>query len=200
MFKLALLVPVIFALGGAGKVAVDGSTPVSLGKKKGSAYPVKCDAPIKVTATGPASLVIDVRGRADALDKPVELDFTRNDKAVSKSALTLTKSKNAGKGFAGVGQVVLAVPEGVQTYALSCDAPSDIAMSFRLAKKPPKGSTPVAEVAVEAPKPDATAVEAEAAKHAEEAKAAAEAPKPAAAASATPSSGTYVGVFTPMSF
>jgi hypothetical protein len=200
LLKLALLAPVIFALGGTGKVAVEGATPVSLGKKKGTAYPVKCEAPIKFTATGPASLVVDVRGQTDALSKPVELDFTRNDKAVSKNAVTLTKSKNAGKGFAGVGQVVLAVPEGVQTYAIACDAPSDIAMSFRLAKKPPKGSSPVAEVAVE-PKAELTAVEAEAAKHAEGAKPApAEEAKPAPAAAAAPADGTYVGVFTPMSF
>lgn len=85
-----------------------------LGKKGGTAYPVNCSSPIKFTASGPASLIIDVRGRAGAMSKPVELDFTRNDKNVSKNAVTLKKSKNAGKGFAGVGQVVLAVPEGSQ--------------------------------------------------------------------------------------
>jgi hypothetical protein len=195
MLKLALLVPVIFALGGAGTVAVEGSTPVSLGKQKGSAYPVSCTAPIKFTASGPASLIVDVRGRTDALGKPLELDFTRNDKAVSKNALTLKKSKNAGKGFAGVGQVVLAVPEGVQQYAIACDAPSDIAMSFRLSKKAVKTNAAVAEVATEAPKPAATA---DAAKSADDAKAA-EAPTPAAAP-APASTGAYVGLFTPTSF
>ncbi|MEA2749975.1 MAG: hypothetical protein QOI41_4118 [Myxococcales bacterium] len=204
MLKLALLVPVIFALGGAGgagTVAVEGATPVSLGKKKGTAYPVKCAAPIKFSASGPASLIVDVRGKSDALSKPLELDFTRNDKAVSKNAVTLTKSKNAGKGFAGVGQVVLKVPEGVQQYALACDSTSDIAMSFRLSKKAVKTNSAVAEVAVEPPKP-------------------AEPPKPGPsedtkpdtkpetktadvappAAGSAPSNGAFVGLFTPISF
>ena len=192
MLKLALLVPVIFALGGAGgagSVAVEGASPVSLGKKKGTAYPVKCAAPIKFTASGPASLIVDVRGRTDAIEKPLELDFTRNDKAVSKNALTLKKSKNAGKGFAGVGQVVLAVPEGVQQYALSCDAASDLGLSFRLSKKAVKTNSAVAEVAVEPPKPaepvaDSTPAEAAA----------------APATAAAPSSGAYVGLFTPVTF
>jgi hypothetical protein len=190
MLKLALLVPVIFALGGAGgagTVAVQGATPVSLGKKKGTAYPVKCAAPIKFTAAGPASLIVDVRGRSDALSKPLELDFTRNDKAVSRNALTLKKSKDAGKGFAGVGQVVLSVPEGVQQYALACDSTSDIAMSFRLSKKAVKTNSAVAEVAVEAPKP-----------------APAEETKPAPAEEAKPveaaAPGAFVGLFTPISF
>jgi len=191
MVKLALLVPVIFALGSAGTVAVEGATPVSLGKKKGTAYPVKCAAPIKFTASGPASLIVDVRGQTDAISKPVELDFTRNDKAVSKNALTLKKSKNAGKGFAGVGQLVLAVPEGVQQYALACDAASDLGLSFRLSKKAVKTNSAVAEVAVEAPKP------VEAPTKAPEETKTADAAKPAASG---PSTGAYVGLFTPVSF
>ena len=73
MLKLALIVPVVFALGTAGTtssvgtVSVEGATPVSLGKKKGSAYPVTCTAPIKFTAAGPASLIVDVSGRTDAI-------------------------------------------------------------------------------------------------------------------------------------
>jgi hypothetical protein len=198
MLKLALLVPVIFALGGAGGggaggVAVEGATPVSLGKKKGSAYPVKCAAPIKFTASGPASLIVDVRGRTDAIEKTVELDFTRNDKAVSKNALTLKKSKNAGKGFAGVGQVVLAVPEGVQQYALSCDAVSDLGLSFRLSKKAVKTNSAVAEVAVEPPKPAEPTRAADAGKPADAA-------KPAEPAASAPSTGAYVGLFTPVTF
>src|ERR1700709_96584 len=73
MLKLALLVPVVFALGSAGNpVTGEGAAPVSL-RKKAMAYPVKCSAPIKVTAVGPGSLVIDVRGKADAIDKPLEM-------------------------------------------------------------------------------------------------------------------------------
>lgn len=198
MLKLALLVPVVFALGSAGTVAVEGATPVSLGKKKGTAYPVKCAAPIKFTASGPASLIVDVRGQTDAISKPVELDFTRNDKAVSKNALTLKKSKNAGKGFAGVGQVVLAVPEGVQQYALACDASSDLGLSFRLSKKAVKTNAAVAEVAVEPPKPAEPSKVADADKPADDSKTP-DAAKPAASASA-PSTGAYVGLFTPISF
>ena len=198
MLKLALIVPVVFALGTAGTtaslgtVSVEGATPVSLGKKKGSAYPVTCTAPIKFTAAGPASLIVDVRGHTDTIAKPVELDFTRNEKAISKNALTLKKSKNAGKGFAGVGQVVLAVPEGVQQYAIACDAASELGLSFRLSKKPVKTGSAAAEVALEPPKP------------AEPEKAAAtteDAPKPAAvAAQSAPSNGTFVGLFTPVAF
>lgn len=201
MVKLALLGPVIFALGGAGTVAVDGATPVSLGKKLGTAYPVKCSAPIKFTASGPASLIVDVRGQTDAIGKPLELDFTRNDKAVSKNALTLTKSKNAGKGFAGVGQIVLAVPEGAQQYVLACDSASDIGLSFRLSKKAVKTNAAVAEVAVEAAKPAPPSKVADSAKTGDDAKAddakAGDAGTPTASA---PSTGVYVGLFTPMSF
>jgi hypothetical protein len=196
MLKLALLAPVIFALGGAGTVAVEGATPVSLGKKKGTAYPVKCAAPIKFTASGPASLIIDVRGPTDAMSKPLELDFTRNDKAVSKNALTLKKSKSAGKGFAGVGQVVLAVPEGVQQYALACDSASDLGVSFRLSKKAVTTNPAVAEVAVAAAKPAPPSKVADDAKTGDDATTA-DAGKPAASA---PSTGAYVGLFTPISF
>ena len=51
-------------------------------------------------------------------------------KSVSKNALTLKKSKE--KKYAGIGRVVLSVPEGPQQYALACDASADIAMSFQL--------------------------------------------------------------------
>ncbi len=214
MLKLALIVPVIFALGTAGApgsvgtVSVEGATPVSLGKKKGTAYPVKCTAPIKFTAAGPASLIVDVRGRTDAISKPVELDFTRNEKAISKNALTLKKSKNAGKGFAGVGQVVLAVPEGVQQYAIACDAASDLGLSFRLSKKAVKTGSAAAEVAIEPPKPaerDASEKTADDAKPGEAAApgaaAAAAAPAPSApSASPAAADGTFVGLFTPVSF
>lgn len=198
MVKLALLGPVIFALGGAGAVAVEGATPVSLGKKLGTAYPVKCASPIKFTASGPASLIVDVRGQSDAIGKPLELDFTRNDKAVSKNALTLTKSKNAGKGYAGVGQVVLAVPAGVQQYALACDSPSEIGLSLRLSKKAVKTNAAVAEVPVEAAK---TSKVANAAKTGDDAKADdAKAGDAGAPSASGPSTGVYVGLFTPMGF
>jgi hypothetical protein len=201
MVKLALLAPVIFALGGAGTVAVDGATPVSLGKKLGTAYPVKCAAPIKFTASGPASLVVDVRGQADAIGKPLELDFTRNDKAVSKNALTLTKSKNAGKGYAGVGQVVLAVPAGVQQYALSCDSASEIGLSLRLSKKAVKANAAVAEVPVEAKKSAPPSKVADGAKNGDDATADdAKAGDAGAPTASGPSTGAYVGLFTPMSF
>jgi len=201
MLKLALIVPVVFALGTAGTtgsvgtVSVEGVTPVSLGKKKGTAYPVKCAAPIKFTAAGPASLIVDVRGRTDTISKPVELDFTRNEKAISKNALTLKKSKNAGKGFAGVGQVVLTVPEGVQQYAIACDAASDLGLSFRLSKKAVKTGSAAAEVAVEPPKPAEPAKVEGDAKPTEDAKPAGPAPAAPAAANSA-----YVGVFMPVSF
>ena len=194
MVKLALLIPVMFALGSAGTVTVEGSTPVALGKS-GKAYPVKCTEPITFTASGPASLIVDVRGRTDAMGKPLELDFTRNDKTVSKNALTFNKSKTAGKGFAGVGQVVLTVPEGTQRYALSCDAASDIAMSFRVSKKAVKTNLAVAEVAVEVPKP----VEAAKPKAGDEPPAGTPAAAPSGATGA-PSSGAYVGLFSPTTF
>jgi hypothetical protein len=200
MLKLALLAPVIFALGGAGTVAVEGATPVSLGKKKGTAYPVKCAAPIKFTASGPASLIIDVRGQTETMSKPVELDFTRNDKAVSKNALTLKKSKSAGKGFAGVGQVVLAVPEGVQQYALACDSASDLGVSFRLSKKAVTTNAAVAEVAVAAAKPAPPSKVADDAKTGDDGKAADAAPSHDKPAASAPSTGAYVGLFTPVSF
>jgi len=202
MLKLALIVPVVFAVGTAGTtgslaaVSVEGATPVSLGKKKGTAYPVKCTAPIKFSAAGPASLIVDVRGGSDVISKPVELDFTRNDKAISKNALTLKKSKSAGKGFAGVGQVVLAVPEGVQQYAVACDAASDLGLSFRVAKKAVKSGFAAAEVAIEPPKP----AEPDASQKVVDDAKPADAPAGSAAAPAAPSSGVYVGVFTPMSF
>jgi hypothetical protein len=197
MLKLALLVPVVFALGGAGGVGaitVEGSSPVALGKN-GTAYPVKCAAPITFKASGPASLIVDVRGQTAAMGKPLEFDFTRNEKSISKNALTLKKSKQAGKGFAGLGQVVLTVPDGLQTYALACDATSDIAMSFRLSKKAVKNNAAVAEIAVEPPKPDHTKT-AEAPGEAPKAGAAGEAPTAAGGAS----SGAYVGLFTPIAF
>ena len=72
------MVPVVFALGGAGAVSVEGSSPVALGKK-GKAYPVKCSAPITFTAAGPATLILDVRGGTDDMGKPLEVDITRNE-------------------------------------------------------------------------------------------------------------------------
>jgi hypothetical protein len=187
MLRLALMVPVVFALSSAGSVSVEGSSPVPLGKK-GTAYPVKCSAPITFTASGPATLILDVRGRADDMSKPVELDITRNEKFVSKNALTLKKSKE--KKYAGIGRVVLAVPDGPQQYALACDASADIAMSFQLTKKAVKANPAAAEVAVEPPKP------AEPPKAVADAKAA-DAAKPTAAAAPAASGGAYLGLFTP---
>jgi hypothetical protein len=182
MLRLALMVPVVFALSGGSAVSVEGSTPVPLGKK-GTAYPVKCSAPITFTASGPASLILDVRGRADDMSKPVELDITRNDKFVSKNALTLRKSKE--KKYAGIGRVVLSVPEGPQQYALACDASADIAMSFQLTKKSVKTNPAAVEVAVEAPKP------------AEPAKVADTKPAEPAKPAPAPSGTAYVGLFSP---
>jgi hypothetical protein len=120
----------------------------------------------------------------------VELDFTRNESSVSKNALTLKKSKSAGKGFAGLGRIVLTIPEGDQKYALACDAPSDIAMSFRFSKEAVKSNLAAAEVAVPSAKPREGAKTANA-------PASAEAP-------ATPtndgSSGAYVGLLHPTTF
>jgi hypothetical protein len=202
MPKLALLIPVMFALSGAGGVTVEGSSPVTLGKK-GKAYPVKCSAPIKFTASGPASLVVDVRGQADVIGKPLEVDFTRNDKTISKNALTLKKSKEAGKGFAGVAQIVLVVPEGVQQYAVACDASSDIAMSFRLSKKTVKSNPAAAEVAVEPPKAAETAKTQKDGAKSGDTSATSNAQKPStegSASSAGASTGAYVGLFTTTSF
>jgi hypothetical protein len=194
MLKLALMVPVVFALNGAGAVTVEGSTPVHLGKK-GTAYPVKCTAPITFTAAGPATLILDVRGRADDMQKPLELDITRNEKFVSKNALTLKKSKE--KKYAGIGRVVLSVPEGQQQYALACDASADIAMSFQLTKKAVKTNPAAVEVAVEAPKPTEPPAKVADAKPADGAKPG-DAPKPGEASTpAAAPGGAYLGLFTP---
>jgi hypothetical protein len=150
MIKLASLLPVVVMLGAAaaaGAVTVEGASPVTIGKK--SAYPVKCGTPLKVTASGPASLVVDVRGHADVMGKPFGVDFTRNERAVSKNTLTLKKSKDAGKGFAGIAQVVLPVPEGSQQYVVGCDAPGELAMSFKLSKKPIKANPAAPEAPIE---------------------------------------------------
>jgi hypothetical protein len=93
-------------------------------------------------------LVVDVRGKADAMGKPVDLEFTRNEKSISKNSLTLKKSKDGGKDFPGAAQIVLPVPEGVQSYAIVCDGVSELAMMFRLSKKAVKTNPAAAEVAV----------------------------------------------------
>jgi hypothetical protein len=157
MPKLVLLIPVLFAVGGGTTpITVEGSSPVPVGKQK-LAYPLKCTSPITVTASGPTNLVVDVRGRTDVLGTPFQVELTRNEKSVSKNPVMLRKSKSAGKGFAGVSQLVVAVPEGVQKYVIGCDASSDIAMSFRVSKKSVKGPLAVAEVQVE-PKVDPSKV------------------------------------------
>ena len=162
MVKLALLVPIIMVFGAPAKkhapppepdgvVKVDGVDPVAVGKSK--AFPSTCSAPLKVTAAGPGTLVIDVRGKDSDLSKALELDITRNAKNISKNAVTMKKSKTAGKGFAGLGQIVMTVPHGEQQYSIACDATTGVAMSFRLSKKIVKGNDASPEVAIEEPKP-----------------------------------------------
>ena len=90
------------------------------------------------------------------------------------------------------------MPEGVQQYALACDAASDLGLSFRLSKKAVKTNPAVAEVAVAAPKPAEPSKVADADKPGDDTKTP-DAAKPAASASA-PSTGAYVGLFTPISF
>ena len=185
MVKLALLIPVLLAGVAPPAFKVDGVEPVKVNKTIAS-YPVKCGTPLKFSAEGPTNLVIDVRAKADALEKAVELDFARNDKSVSKNPVTLKKSKTAGKGFAGLGKIVIAVPEGTQQYSLTCDAPSEIGLSFKASKKPVKGA-PEAAAETELEKPKA-APEPEAKKEEEKA-------KEAAAAAGAASSAGYYGLY-----
>jgi hypothetical protein len=154
MLKPTLLISVVLLAAAASAVNVEGVTPVTIGKK-GSAYPVSCGTPLKLTASGPGSMVVDIRGKADAMGKPLELDFTRNDKAVSKNNLTLKKKKDAGKGFAGMATVVLVLPEGEQHYSVSCDGPGEIALSFKMTKKAASTNLAAPEVPAETPKPTA---------------------------------------------
>lgn len=194
MVKIAALLPiVVLALAGAGAVTVDGTDPVSIGKKK-TAYPVTCGTPMKFKTKGPATVIVDVRGKADAVGKPVELDFTRNDKAVSKNSVTLKKSKDAGKGYTALGKIVLSVPEGEQEYTLDCEAPSDIAMSFRTAPKPGKTNLAAAEVPLKKEEATATGDKADGGPTAKSGD--------GGAPETTPGAGdpnaAYVGLFTPV--
>lgn len=189
MVKLALLIPVLLAGVASPGFTVEGVQPVKINKTT-SSYPMTCGTPLKFSAEGPTNLVIDVRAKADALEKPVELDFTRNEKTISKNPVTLKKSKAAGKGFAGLGKIVLSVPEGTQQYTLSCDAPGEIGLSIKASKKPVKGAPEAAaETELEKPKP---AADPEAKKEEDKAK--------EAAAAAGAAGEAYFGLFHPTTF
>ena len=191
MVKLALLIPVLLAAAASPGFTVEGVQPVKLNKTT-SSYPVKCGTPLKFSAEGPTNLVIDIRAKADALEKAVELDFTRNEKTISKNPVALKKSKTAGKGFAGLGKIVLSVPEGTQQYSLSCDAPSEIGLTIKASKKPVKGA-PEAAAETELAPPKPAPPEPEAAKKEEE-----KAKEATAAAGA--SGEAYFGLFHPTTF